>query len=80
MGIIFAGSHDEKQAAISVAFASLRHRFHNRVGPGDRRGDPLDRQPEFHLIKNKRCTGYIPGGMALRFVVSQELQRHMDQR
>lgn len=80
MGIIFAGSHDEEQAAISMAFAGLRHRLHNRAGPGDRRGDPLDRQPELQRVENERRTRYIPGGMAFRFVVPQELQWHMDQR
>lgn len=63
-----------------MAFADRRYRHHNRACPGDRRGDPLDRQPEFHCIENERRTRHIPGGMALRFVVPQKLQRHVDQR
>lgn len=78
--IIFAGSHDEEQTAKSMAFADLRRRHYNRAGPGDRGGDPSDRQSGFRRVQNEWRTRHFPGGMALRFVIPQELQRHVDQR
>jgi len=78
--MIFSGPHDEEQAAISMAFAGLRHRHYNRAGPGDCGGNPSDRQSGFHRVQNERRTRHLPGGMALRFVIPQELQRHVDQR
>lgn len=78
--VIIAGPHDEEQAAISAAFASLRPRRHNCTGSGDRGDDPFDRQTRILGVHNGRRAWHLSVGLALRFVIAREFQRHVDQR